>query len=140
MSWTYTVTDIGTTTPSGRLNAVRLLIGDVDSTDEQIQDEEINFTLSQSGDNVYYAAAFSCRLLAAKYSRLVDTELDGALLAKYSDRVKNYNMLAIQMAEQGKRTGGRSLGISAGGIPNIPEFTVDQFNYTVEEYPDVRQF
>lgn len=116
MSWSYTPSDLNTTTASGRLNTVRLLVGDTDSTDELVQNEEILFALSQTGDNVYYAAVWICRAVAAKFSRLVTTNLDGALSANYSDRAKQYNQLAIQIEAQGKKTSGKALGVSAGGI------------------------
>mgnify|MGYP003435264608 CR=1 FL=1 len=132
--WTYNATDLTTTTAGGRLNSVRLLVGDTVTLDPQIQDEEITFALAQTGDNIYNAAYFVARLLVSKYSRLVDTQLDGALEAKYSDRIKHYNLLALQINELGKKAGGRSLGISAGGIPNIPQFTVGQFDPDVSEY------
>jgi len=54
--WSYSVTDLNTTTASGRLNSVRLLVGDTDTSDQLVQDEEINFALAQANDNVYYAA------------------------------------------------------------------------------------
>lgn len=134
MAWTYDATDLTTTTAGGRLNSVRLLVGDTVTLDPQIQDEEITFALAQTGDNIYNAAYFVARLLVSKYSRLVDTQLDGALEAKYSDRIKHYNLLALQINELGKKAGGRSLGISAGGIPNTPQFTVGQFDPDVSEY------
>lgn len=138
MAWTYTATDF-TTTASGRLNIVRLLVGDTNSDDQQVQDEEIAFALTQSGNNVYNAGSFVCRLLLSKYSRMVDTQLDGALEAKYSDRIKNYSLLAVQLQDLGKRAGGRSLGMSAGGLDIPRQFTVEQFNYeeTDEEELDV---
>lgn len=134
MAWTYDATELNTTTASGRLNSVRLLVGDTQNIDQQVQDEEILFALSQAGDNVYSAASFVCSLIAARYARLVTTQLDGALMAEYSDRIKQYGMLAVQMKELDKRYSGRALGISAGGIPNTPQFTVGQF----EGEPHVR--
>lgn len=116
MSWSYSASDLNTTTASGRLNSVRLLCGDTDTTDQLAQDEEINFALSQVGNNVYYAAAWICRAIAAKFSRMVDTQLDGALSANYSDRAKQYNSLAAQIEANGKKTSGKALGVSAGGI------------------------
>lgn len=127
MAWTYDPTDLNTTTATGRLNSVRLLVGDTTTLDQQVQDEEINFALGQAGDNVYSAASFVCSLIAAKYARMVTTQLDGALMAEYSDRIKQYGMLAVQMKDLDKSYSGRALGISAGGIPNTPKFTVDQF-------------
>lgn len=116
MSWSYSAADLNTTTSAGRINTVRLLVGDTDTTDQLVQNEEITFALSQTGDNVYYAAVWTCRAIAAKFSRMVTTTLDGALSANYSDRAKQYTQLAIQIEAQGKKTSGKALGISAGGI------------------------
>lgn len=141
MAWSYNSSDLNTTATSGRLNSVRLLIGDTDTNDQLTQDEEIFFALTQNGNNVYYAAAWACRIISAKFSRLVDTQLDGALQASYSDRSKQYTLLATQMEALGKRVSGRALGVSAGGISQAamgvveantdrvaPQFTVDQFD------------
>jgi hypothetical protein len=128
MAWTYDATDLTTATSSGRLNSTRLLVGDTDTSAQQVQDEEINFSLLQTGNNVYNAASFVARFLASKYTRMVDTQLDGALMASYSDRAKQYNLLAVQLSEFGKKASGRALGVSAGGIPNAPNFTVNQFD------------
>jgi len=149
MSWSYSVTDLNTTTTSGRLNTVRLLVGDTEEADQLAQNEEILFALSQTGNNVYYAAVWVCRAVAAKFSRMVTTTLDGALSANYSDKAKQYNQLAVQVEAQGKKTSGKSLGVSAGGIsisgigvanadPDRvkPAFSVNQFDNTeaVDQY------
>lgn len=141
MSWSYSPSDLNTTTASGRLNTVRLLVGDTDSSDPLAQNEEILFALSQTGNNVYYAAVWICRTVAAKFSRMVTTQLDGALSANYSDKAKQYNLLAVQIEAQGKKTSGKALGVSAGGIsvaamgvansdPDrvMPAFSVNQFD------------
>lgn len=143
MSWSYSPSDLNTTTASGRLNTVRLLVGDTDSADPLAQNEEVLFALSQTGNNVYYAAVWICRTIAAKFSRMVTTTLDGALSANYSDKAKQYNQLAVQIEAQGKKTSGKALGISAGGIsvaamgvansdPDrvMPAFGVTQFDNT----------
>jgi len=116
MAWSYDETDLNTATDSGRLNTVRLMIGDTDTNDQQLQDEEIEFALSENGDNVYNASSFACRLLATKYSRLVDTQLDGVLEAYYSQRVEHYRKLSTELSNTGKIRGGRGLGVYAGGI------------------------
>lgn len=115
MAWSYDPTDLDTTTASGRLNTVRLLSGDTDTLDQQVQNEEIVFALSENSNNVYYAASWICRAIASKYSRRVTTQLDGALSANYSDLIKNYFQLAETLEYQGK-TSGAVLGVIAGGI------------------------
>lgn len=141
MTWTYTNSTLDITQAIGRLNAVRLLVGDTDSSDQQVDDEEVYFTLSQVGDNIYNAGYYVCRLLSAKYSRLVTTMADRGVSVNYSDRIIHYNTLATQIDALYKKISGKSLGIMAGGVfvtdvdtANAdtsrvsPEFIVDQFD------------
>lgn len=140
--WTYTPSDLTTTTTNGRLNSVRILVGDTDDTSPQLQDEEIYFALGQTANSIYGAASFACMMLAAKYARMVDTQLDGALEALYSDRLKHYTLLSQQITELSKKAGGRGMGVSGGGISNTEvalaqadtdrpaaAFIKDQFDY-----------
>jgi hypothetical protein len=115
LSWSYDPTDLDTATSSGRLNTVRLLVGDTETLDQQVQNEEITFGLSENGDNIYYAGAWIARAIASKYSRKVNTSLDGALKADYSDLAKQYKVLADDLEYQGK-TSGAVIGVLAGGI------------------------
>jgi hypothetical protein len=115
MAWSYDPTDLDTTTASGRLNTVRLLVGDTETLDQQVQNEEITFGLSENGNNVYYAGAWVARAISSKYSRKVNTSLDGALKADYSDLAKQYKVLADDLEYQGK-TSGAVIGVLAGGI------------------------
>ena len=115
MAWSYDSSDLDTTTASGRLNTVRLLLGDTDTLDQQIQNEEITFALSQTGDNTYFAAAWLSRVVAAQYARKVDMQLDGALSANYSDLSKHYTSLAETLEYQGKKAGA-AIGVVAGGL------------------------
>ena len=150
MAWSYDETDLGTTTASGRLNSVRLLLGDTDTNDQQVQNEEITFGLAQTNNNVYFAAARCARVVAAKYSRQVNTSLDGALSADYTDLAKQYTGLAESLEYQGKKACA-VVGIKAGGISKTrvdavrantdritPSFRRDRFrnppSYSGDEY------
>lgn len=115
MAFSYDETDLSTTTTTGRLNSVRLLLGDTDTNDQQVQNEEVLFALDQSNENIYYAAAWCARTVASKYARKVNTSLDGALSADYSDLSKQYTALADTLEYQGKKTGA-TVGVRAGGI------------------------
>lgn len=115
MAWSYTSSDLTPTTDAGRLNIVRLLIGDTNTTDQQMQDAEITFALAQNSNNTYMAASWACRALVSKFARMVTTQLDGALSADYSDLMMHYQQLADTLEYQGK-TSGASLGVRAGGI------------------------
>ena len=115
MAWSYDPTDLDTGTSSGRLNSVRLLIGDTDVADQQVQNEEITFALTESNNNIYAAASWAARTIASKYSRRVNTQLDGALSADYSDLAQQYYKLAEDLEYRGK-TNGATLGVAAGGL------------------------
>jgi hypothetical protein len=115
LSWSYDPTDLDNTTASGRLNTVRLLVGDTDTSGQQAQNEEIMFSLSENNNNTYTSAAWIARVIASKYARMVTTQLDGALSANYSDLSKQYMQLADQLEYQGK-TNGAAVGVLAGGI------------------------
>lgn len=125
MTWSYDATALGTSTEAERINTVRLLLGDTDTTDQQIQNEEIIFALSQCNNRVYYAAAWSARAIASTYSRRVDTKLDGALSADYSDLAEKYRKLAETLEYQGKKIGAE-LNIFAGGISESAVEAADQ--------------
>lgn len=150
MTWSYDPTNLTEDTASGRLNVVRLLIGDTDTLHQQLQDSEINFALSQSNDNIYSAGYWACNTLVSKYSRMVTTQLDGALSSNYSDLIQHYLLLSRSMQYQG-RSSGASIGVFAGGITKSSveaarantnrvenAFRMDQFknppNYETPEY------
>lgn len=115
--WSYDPEVLGTESPEERKNSVRFLVGDTDETDPQAQDEEINFSLNQTGGNLYYAAAMVAEGIAASYARLVTSEVDRTLRIRYSDRQVQYRALAQDLREQAVRLGG--LGVSAGGINTV---------------------
>jgi len=115
MGWTYDPTNLGTADAAQRLNSVRLLVGDTDISDQQMQDEEVTFGLGQNADSIYHTASWSARAISSKYARQVTTSLDGALSADYSDLSKQYKTLADTLEYQAKTQGG-NLGIYAGGV------------------------
>jgi hypothetical protein len=152
MSWSYDETALGTSTGAERINSVRLLIGDTDTNNQQVQNEEITFALLQTSDNIYFASGWMARTLASKYSRYVDVDLDGQLAESYSQLQKHYKSLADTLEYQGKKTSG-GLGVAAGGISRAtmgavasntdrfpPAFKRDQFvdkgiqGYDTEDY------
>jgi hypothetical protein len=130
MSWTYSGRP-GTTNQSSRIDAVRHLIGDTDQSDQQIQNEEIIFALSQGSDDVYAAAAISARAIAARYGRLVDTAVDQTgISAKYSQRQKTYHDLSTELEKQSRKYGSVGLGMPDAGGLSLSEIR------SVEEDPD----
>jgi hypothetical protein len=108
--WTYDASQLSTSA----LYQVRFLIGDTIAADPLIEDDfEITFCLSQSGENIYRAAAFACRRAAAKLARELTlkspvAELDTRGSADWF----------LKMATDLDREAGRSgaVGLFAGGI------------------------
>jgi len=126
MVWSYGGRP-GTGNPASRVDAVRHLVGDVDASDQQVQNEEIFFSLSQASDDIYEAASLTARAIAARYGRLVDTSVDQTgIQASYSQRQKHYMDLAFELDRQAKKYGGATLGVpSAGGLSRSEVMAVD---------------
>lgn len=135
-----------------RINNVRFLVGDTDSTDYAITNDNIAFALTQAGDDVYLAAAICARAMAAKYASLVDTRFE-SVWSDYSQLRENYFALATRLEAQSKKFGSRGLGLPvAGGMTYSdieandlnddrvqPKFKQDQFanpprNYDGDKY------
>lgn len=93
MTWTYG----GDPTNSNR-DAVRFLVGDTDTNDQLITDEEISYLLSSWG-GVFQAASKAARAIAAKFSRQVDKSV-GDLKQSLSRRSENYLRLANSLEAQ----------------------------------------
>lgn len=110
MSWTY---NPALATDRDR---VRFLIGDTDTNDQQLQDEELTWVLTQRSD-VYLAAADACRALQAKYARKVDTT-NLSLSVSASQRAEAYAALAEQLESKAGSLAGAEMfvgGISVAG-------------------------
>lgn len=138
MTWTYDGAP-GSGTAAQRRDTVRLLIGDTDTNDQQITDEEIAYFLGQANDRPYYAAVSAARAIAASYARLVDNSLDQSSVS-LSQLQTHYAQLATRLEKEAK-TKGSALGLpSAGGISRDAMKTADD----VEDRPDpafrTRQF
>lgn len=117
MTWTYdNNADSGANATANQLrDAVRLLIGDTDSDDQQVTDEEIAFALDEEDNNVYSAALIMVNAIIGKYSRLTMLKFSDVSV-DYSKRIENYKQLRQQLRDQASRTAS-SLGTpKAGGI------------------------
>lgn len=68
MAWSY-LGEPGTGDATARRDAVRFLVKDTDSTRQLVQDEEIDFLLSQNSNNVWGAAADTCDKLVAREAK-----------------------------------------------------------------------
>jgi hypothetical protein len=86
--WTYEPTLVATSP----LFQARRLIGDVLPGDQQLQDEEILWTMGRYS-TIYGACAELCRDLASQFARKVDT-VQGELRIMYSSQTKRYAAMA----------------------------------------------
>lgn len=116
MVWTYS----GDPAASDR-DALRFCIGDTDSGDEQMQDAELDFLLTENG-SVPGAAVAAVRKLIAKFARQVNKNV-GDLRLSLSDRVKNYKILLKELQTS---LALRTAGPVAGGISRARKETVVQ--------------
>lgn len=137
MTATYDPTDL--TEETGKINIVRLMLGDTNVSNAELQDEEIQFYTDRSPENLYLAASFGSSAIASKYAGYVTTELDGALSADYSDLYDRYQNLSTQLRTDGQKYSGTALGLYLGGTSTDPneksyEFYRGQFHYDKVEY------
>lgn len=119
MAWSYTAD------PTNRpIDAVRFLIGDTDSTDQLIQDQEIQWFLLN--EPVIRAAARAAEAIAAKFSRKADKRV-GDLWLELSQRAKQYRELAGELWEQaGGKSPNLALAPYAGGISRADKDSVEE--------------
>ena len=107
MTWTYAGDPSAST-----LAALRFLIGDTITGDQQLSDEEINY-ISTSFSDKNLAAAELCEAIAAKYARQVDTT-NGDLRLGAQARFQHYTDLSQKYRKKGSKlalmwAGGRLL-------------------------------
>ena len=106
MTWAYS----GDPSVSTK-DEVRFLIGDTDTTDQQISDEEITYAIANAG-STKLAAAIVARAIAAKYARFVSKSV-GDLSIQYAQRQQHYHDLADILQAEGNLV---SVAPYAGGI------------------------
>lgn len=102
------------------LDRVRLLIGDVDSARPLLNDDEVEFFLTEREENVYLAASDACEAIAARLAREPQAwSADGQAVTN-GDRAKQYRDLARQL----RRGVGAASGVGLGSAMSINR-TVD---------------
>jgi hypothetical protein len=103
MTWTYSGDPA-----SSALDAIRFLVGDTDTTDQLLSDEEIAWiNYEQSGSSVsttdlYYSAHYACHAIGAKLARLADTNI-GDLRITLSQKAQGYRALATDLMVHANR-------------------------------------
>jgi hypothetical protein len=115
MTWSYSGNPA-----SSELDEVRFLVGDTDTTDQLVQNEEISWALTEEA-NPRMAAARVALALALKFSRKADKQV-GDLRIAYSSLYKHY----LEVAEALKADAA-TVGVVpyAGGISISDKDTVE---------------
>lgn len=102
MTWTY-----GGDPSANDRDAVRFLLGDTDINNQLVQDEEIDWLISQHED-IYWAAAGAAETLSSKYSSAADSKsadglsISNNLSQKYTDLASRLRILAASRRRLGK--------------------------------------
>lgn len=97
MTWTYSGNPA-----SSALDEIRFLIGDTDTTDQLLSNEEINYLYAAYGDP-YAAAVASVVALISQASRSIEeskTVGDLSLSRKYGARVSQWMTLKSQLEQE----------------------------------------
>jgi len=92
MTWSY-----DPSLPTDK-DKVRFRTGDTDETDQLLQDEEINYLLSET-TNVLLAASRAAKAIAAKFARQADKSV-GSLSISLSQKAQAYMALAADLEKR----------------------------------------
>lgn len=109
MGWTYS----GDPATDNK-DAVRFLVGDTDSTDPLVQDEEINYLLGEHTEPMLAAIA-AAEQLAVRFAREVTHSADG-LSYSASDLHKHYLAIADRLKSVHRRARAKAARPYAGGL------------------------
>ena len=112
MTWSYSGDP-----SSSNLDQVRFLIGDTDTTNQQLSNEEINFLLTAWNNVTYLAAAEGCMAIAGKYQNKADfsrTVGDLSITTMYQKSADGMHIRAEHLRNQAVRD-----------VPPTPRFYVD---------------
>lgn len=127
MAWTYTASPFilgQNALQQNQRDTVRFLIGDTDSTDQQLQDSEVDGVLAGTTSSgapanaldPFGAAIAACLGLSAKYSRKANKTTgdlsiqSGAIAKAYRDLIPSIRVQARRYAAPIPYSGGQSIG------------------------------
>lgn len=81
-------------------DAVRFLVRDTNEATAQLSDEEIEWMLSENGNNVYLAAVQSVDYIANTYATQARSRTVGALSISYEARADEYRKLGMALRQR----------------------------------------
>jgi hypothetical protein len=95
MAWTYDPVNLA----ESKTHQVRFKLGDTVESDALLQDEEIDFLLQQTGNDVLRASIQGCLSIISVLSGLVDFRV-GPYSESQGSRLKAYELLLAQLQAQ----------------------------------------
>ncbi len=111
MAGTFTYTYDPTNVP---IDAVRFTLQDTDEDNVLLWDQEIDYLLSQTNDNIIRASILGARAIMAKFARMADREQAGKYQVYYTDKVGQYQTIIDSLEDQLSSLSG--VDIHYGGI------------------------
>lgn len=113
-------------------NYVRFLIHDTDSTDALFSDEELNYVITEWGNDAYKAARECAEILIARFSRLADSSSksvgDISVSESFSSKIAHYKELANNLLMREMRKAPPRPFANAQGLKSTNDRIVDDFN------------
>lgn len=94
MAFTY-----GGDPSASNLAKVRFLLSDTNSSDYELEDAEINYLLTEWGDDVYDAAAAGAEVVAGKFAKAATSKSVGDLSLSFQNRAEDYRQLAASLRQ-----------------------------------------
>lgn len=127
MTWTYTADPL-----NNPVDEVRLLIGDTDSLEPQLQDEELQYFLAKASNVAIKAAIAAVTQLIAKFSRLAD-ETTAEWSVKWSQKSSQYRSLLKDLKDPENALSGSP--VAYGGGISITDINTNA--NTTDRFPDM---
>lgn len=118
MAWTYD------STLSTDRDKIRVLIGDYDSNDPMLSDEEIAFMQAENGD-IYSTAAACIDIAIAALARKPESKSVGPLSLSYAGRIRNLEAARTRIKKMKDDRAGVPIPY-AGGISRDDKIAVEQ--------------
>ena len=132
MAWTYANAP-GNTSAATRRDAVRLEVGDTDSTQDStltLSDEEIAWYLLQNGDSVTGASIAAAGALHSRFARLPDTQVVGVGSVSAGQVAKNLEAIIVRLTSDASKGaapvfGGQSIAANRrlNALVDVPQPT-----------------
>lgn len=115
MAWSYSASSTST------LNKLRRRIGDTNTNEQLLDDDELNEFLAEFNSDIYLAGASACWAIVAKLAREVDHSSQGNSASR-NQKVQAYKDLAKELRAYALASG---CTMSVGGVSVSEEITIE---------------